>query len=699
MSARKQIVILGGGVGALTAAYWLSAQPGWQRDYDITVYQMGWRLGGKGASSRNPERGGRIEEHGLHVWFGFYENAFTLMRSCYGELARPAGAPLADFEQAFKPRDHVWMLEERGSRWLPWHLPFPPRPGAPGLDAPEPTDWSVLTALVEWLKHLLADWLLSVPAAEHIRPRAALPATLARRFKPDTGENSLDTALTIMRQLPVDEAARDAVAHAYLADRLREFRGWTKRLLQPAGRMSDSLRRLWLAADLGLTAAIGMLEDGVLLPGKGLQSIDDLDFTAWLRRHGADPESAYCTPVRALYDCCFAFSEGDTERPSFAAGAALGCALRIGLMYRGHLLYEMQAGMGDTVIAPLYEVLAARGVRFAFFQRVRALELNAERTAVARIRFGQQATVRDGRHAYQPLVPGGLPYWPSAPRYEQLLEGERLRGENLESHWTNWRDVEEWTLELDDGDRVVLGISLGALPGICGELARASAAWHSLLHELPSIQTQSMQLWMTRTASEMRWSASVAPTMVAAPEPHNVWADMSHLLSVEEWQGADAPRSIQYFCGPLKGDLLRDHPNDPGAPARAQALVRRTAVEWLEKYTGWLLPGAARGAGRALDWNLLHADATKHGDARLDEQWLRANIDPSERYVLSPPRVNSHRLPSHASGFANLVLAGDWTRTAINAGCVEAAVMSGMAAARALCGHPRRIHGEGFMRN
>ena len=48
-----------------------------------TVAQVGWRLGGKGASGRNPDRGQRIEEHGLHIWLGFYANAFRLLRACY----------------------------------------------------------------------------------------------------------------------------------------------------------------------------------------------------------------------------------------------------------------------------------------------------------------------------------------------------------------------------------------------------------------------------------------------------------------------------------------------------------------------------------------------------------------------------------------------------------------------------------------
>jgi len=44
--------VLGGGTGALSAAWGLTSLPNWRDDYDITVYQMGWRLGGKGASGR-----------------------------------------------------------------------------------------------------------------------------------------------------------------------------------------------------------------------------------------------------------------------------------------------------------------------------------------------------------------------------------------------------------------------------------------------------------------------------------------------------------------------------------------------------------------------------------------------------------------------------------------------------------------------
>ena len=46
------------------------------------------------------------------------------------------------------------------------------------------------------------------------------------------------------------------------------------------------------------------------------------------------------------------------------------------------------------------------------------------------------------------------------------------------------------------------------------------------------------------------------------------------------------------------------------------------------------------------------------------------------------------------SGFADLYLAGDWTRNGLNVGCVEAATVSGMQAARAVTGYPQVSPGE-----
>ena len=112
--------------------------------------------------------------------------------------------------------------------------------------------------------------------------------------------------------------------------------------------------------------------------------------------------------------------------------------------------------------------------------------------------------------------------------------------------------------------------------------------------------------------------------------------------------------------------------------------------------TGWLAAGGIgiwpglRGADGGVDWSRFHDPAGGVGPARLAAQYLRANIDPSERYVLSLPGTAQYRLGADESGLSNLALAGDWTRTDWNVGCIEAAVLSGIAAARVVAGLPIR---------
>ena len=126
-----KIAIVGGGCASVTAAFELT-RPLHRGKYQVTIYQTGWRLGGKGASGRGPA--GRIEEHGLHIWLGFYENAFRLLRECYAELGRdPRTCRIADWRDAFIAEPHVGVTERLDSdAWVEWLALFPPTPGLPG---------------------------------------------------------------------------------------------------------------------------------------------------------------------------------------------------------------------------------------------------------------------------------------------------------------------------------------------------------------------------------------------------------------------------------------------------------------------------------------------------------------------------------------------------------------------------------------
>ena len=82
------------------------------------------------------------------------------------------------------------------------------------------------------------------------------------------------------------------------------------------------------------------------------------------------------------------------------------------------------------------------------------------------------------------------------------------------------------------------------------------------------------------------------------------------------------------------------------------------------------------------------------GPGRLGTGWpRRAVLGGQRRPVRSLRAVASRERPPPTGirrvGYDNLYLAGDWTDNGINAGCIEAAVVSGLRAANTVLGEPR----------
>jgi uncharacterized protein with NAD-binding domain and iron-sulfur cluster len=154
----QKIAVLGGGIGSLSAVFEITSDPDWKSKYDITVYQMGWRLGGKGASGRNRNMHDRIEEHGIHLWMGFYENAFRVIRRVYEEANQKQlmpDSPFTDAKKAFTPMRYTPMMEQHLGKWQVWNINWPGNDSDfPGSDEIfdnkqlPPTPWDFVRMLI-----------------------------------------------------------------------------------------------------------------------------------------------------------------------------------------------------------------------------------------------------------------------------------------------------------------------------------------------------------------------------------------------------------------------------------------------------------------------------------------------------------------------------------------------------------------------
>jgi len=648
-----RVLVLGGGVGAVTAAFDLTSTYAAQQRFRVTLLQHGWRMGGKGSSGRQG-REERVQEHGLHLFMGFYDNAFRVIRQCYGELRPDPDERFQNWTQAFAAQDYVTLGAPGVSDGAqPFY--FPKLPGTPGDPRAEMDLAELAMELPRWMVGSFEQAEnLSWPARKLLKKAASeLLRVMEEMLRVEA--SFARSVLAGARRGAVDKLLSKCLVPALELLRRRGVASWRVHALE-----------------LAFAFALGLLRD--VLPALSFESINDLDFRDWLRKHGA-PEAALQSPlVMGLYDLAFAYEDGDRGKPRVEAGTMAKTFLRMALTYRDAPLYRMNAAMGDTVIGPLYRVLERRGVALKLFHRVQSVTLSADGSTVEKIVVSRQVDLVGGTYTPMKKV-RGVHCWPAQPFWDQIVGGQAMSeaGVDLESA-TCTQEVERFTLERGRHfDVVVMGLSVGAFPTVCKDLIDKHPAWKDMATRLKTVRTQAAQLWLKKTTMQMGFSPELTVQSGGSP-PFDSWGDMSHLLPVEQWPAANEPRSIAYLCTVL--------PEGTNEPARALDEVKHNARAWLDMHGVALWPGA-RTRGGTFDDDLMVIPDGVRADP-LGAQYLRANIDPTERYVQSVPGSSRFRMKADGAGIDNLYLAGDWVHTSVNGGASEAAFEAGAASARAI---------------
>jgi uncharacterized protein with NAD-binding domain and iron-sulfur cluster len=453
-----------------------------------------------------------------------------------------------------------------------------------------------------------------------------------------------------------------------------------------------------IVAEVALTIAIGMLRDGVLW--EGFDCIDYYEWTDWMRSNGCSGPTLDSAIIRGCYDYVFGFFGSHTDQRgnvipcrNVAAGTGTRILLKLLFTYRGSFFYLLKATMGELLFAPLYQVLTKRCVKFEFFTKVEHIGLSQDKTSIESIDTTVQATTRSGK-PYDPLIwigaDGTIPSWPSHPDYCQLVQGQDLRDQriDLESAWTKWPGVgpRRTLARGTDFDDVVLGIGIGAFPTICKDLICHTRGWREMVDGVKTTATVAFQAWTTVCMRELGCKHD-RTALSGFVLPLDTWADLSLMLPLEKWP-QPPPKGLAYFVGSLVDDPAAPPPPFcvHSYPAKMLAQQRRRMLHWVENNLHFLW--SAIGVGHAIRWERFfdyraYSPPTRR---RFFAQFPRVNINPSDRYVLSVPGSVFKRMEAGESGVGNLFLAGDWVRTGINAGCIEASVMAGRAAAAAIAG-------------
>jgi uncharacterized protein with NAD-binding domain and iron-sulfur cluster len=232
----------------------------------------------------------------------------------------------------------------------------------------------------------------------------------------------------------------------------------------------------------------------------------------------------------------------------------------------------------------------------------------------------------------------------------------------------------------DGFELVVFGLPISCVENIAPDLPAQSPLWKGAVDNVRTVATQALQLWLSKPAVKLG-DAPRGVVLGGFVEPFDTWADMDQLVSQERVPNSE---TVAYFCNVYAASAPPPRGKADQWLADQKALVRAQAVRFLRRHISALWPKVCDPITHAFDWSVLVDPAGGVGEQRLDAQYWRANVEPPERYVLSVPGSTAYRVPPDDTDFQNLFAVGDWTSCVIDAGCVEAAVISGMIAANAI---------------
>lgn len=748
---KVRVAIFGGGCAGLTAAWELAKQEG----YDLHLYERSWRLGGKGASGRDEQ--GRIREHGLHIWLGFYENAFRMMRECYAEVEREGWGPKQDepqrrlphgsIDDAFFPEPHIGVAGQNrvGAREV-WSGHLPPMKGRPGDPFDTASNPFTLPGYMARCLHLLGTLMVSVignpggdvPGTPRPEDRsnsdeaveldfsydaARSPRALVERMARMLRGGALTTAAGVLQGVTILEVwMRKLTMGQAFADTVIEFvealAAQTRKLLTDVVAVDEHIRRKTEIIDIVMTIAVGLYRDRVLLDARGLDAINDIDYRDWLTKHGATKTAVASPFITGIYDLVFAYRDGDHDRPALAAGVALRGALRMFLTYRGAMFYRMRSGMGETIFSPLYKALGRSSdlikspVTFHFQHALEDVELDLKAEGGPRVARLTLATAGDPAKLDEIGAASALDHFGCWPEHDHLFAEARqkTKARRLSLAADEDFDVAIFAMGVDDFVRVCDRdeASAGATPqgeahgdaGTAGHQDQqaendglfAIRRWRSMRKHVRTAGTKAAQVWLDKDLEALGWFRGPA-VISAMGEPFATWADMTYTLAGEQaWRDAlardrgeepldDPSQSVAAFCTVLGDQEIEDA---KAAKGGIEGLVDDHLSQWLTEGMQPFWPKLFDGAqGNPID----HLVSLKQGASTdLTAQHLRANYEGSERYTLALPGSIEYRISPLDRSVVNMTIAGDWTACGIDAGCVEAAVMSGMLAAHAITG-------------
>lgn len=642
---RAHVAVLGAGPAGLACAWLLSrsGQRYWEPPEDrpglslsVSLVEQEVIPGGKAASGRREDLGcrHRVEEHGLHVLMGCYSNLLALLQDlgatdnltdmCLTRLGDGSGV------------DPAAALPVELTAWGAPATP-PVGPGGAGWFSVGDSDTHRLRRL-------------TLRRSVHASPMVRLLVTMGNGLLASEGSGAgpgrsvVELALRrAMARLPLfalsfdtefwhrrDLASASQAGADKLVDQLVSMAGELRSIARIAGKTSGQSpeRRLLLnSIELATTVIIG-LGRARALPMWALDDPSDLlgqhdMYLAWVdQMHELDGSTLTQWLLQHGMDA------RDIERSPVLQSLLSALFTRSDEIAAGTFLHGMARFFFSYQGAPYRRLRGGTG-EAVIAPLVGALLASGRVNTLFGRSVVQVEADRSGSHRISQVQYRQLQKATNDAPTVQKPDG--LPGWSVPLKCDLPDQSSEGPLRADAYVLAIPPFDAAFRKGLPGALAQA-------LEPIRSTATIGLQHWSTVTPHYP--SAIVA----GLDGPLRCAAAMEHLR-----EGPDCCVPAVYYCGDVDD-----------AEAEAWARDRSRADQWLKAWSP-----AFQGDGFS-----------------QDAPHLSVNAIGSARYVCADPTTQQARPPVDGSDYDNLWLAGDWTRSAFNCGAIEAAVTSGLEAAR-----------------
>ena len=215
-----------------------------------------------------------------------------------------------------------------------------------------------------------------------------------------------------------------------------------------------------------------------------------------------------------------------------------------------------------------------------------------------------------------------------------------------------------------------------------------------MVTHLSTTATQALQLWLRADEPSLGWPHPGA-TVSAYAQPFNTWASMDQLVAAECWPDDDRPGDDRLLLRCTRRAVAARRIRRRVPRAREHAKVADNALRFVTRDLPHLLPGLVGREG--IRWELLCG--TRRGSEARRRSTRSSSPPTSIRQIATcsaRPGPTATGSAADESGYDNLFLAGDWTDNGLNAGCIEAATLSGLQAANAILGRSRNHRIAGY---